>query len=88
MEDGMDTLHLWWVWMVLIGGVAGWLAGKFMGVRFGIFMNVILGVVGSALATTVLRQFNIVAENSRIAYFVTGFLGASLLIFVVRLVKR
>lgn len=84
----METIQLGWFWMVVIGGVAGWLAGKFMRTRFGVIMNVILGVVGSAIATTLLRQFNIVPQDSRMAYFVTGFLGASLLIFVARLVRR
>lgn len=84
----MDTIQIGWLWMILIGAVAGWLAGKFMQTRFGLFMNVILGIVGSAIATTLLAQFNIVPENSRLAYLVTGFLGACLLIFVVRLVRR
>lgn len=84
----MDTIELGWFWMIVIGGLAGWLAGKFMQTRFGIFMNIVLGIVGSAVATTLLRQFQIVPQDSRMAFFITGFLGASLLIFVARLVRR
>ena len=84
----MDTIQIGWISAIFIGGLAGWLAGKFMQTRFGIFMNIVLGIVGSAVATTLLRQFSIVPEDSRMAYFVTGFLGASLLIFVARIVKR
>ena len=84
----MDTIDLGWFWMIVIGGLAGWLAGKFMQTRFGIFMNIVLGIVGSAVATTLLRQFNVVPQDSRMAFFITGFLGASLLIFVARLVRR
>ncbi|MBB4102503.1 GlsB/YeaQ/YmgE family stress response membrane protein [Allorhizobium borbori] len=84
----MDTIQIGWISAIIIGGLAGWLAGKFMQTRFGIFMNVVLGIVGSAVATTLLRQFNVVPADSRMAYFVTGFLGASLLIFVARIVRR
>ncbi|MCX8997767.1 GlsB/YeaQ/YmgE family stress response membrane protein [Rhizobiaceae bacterium BDR2-2] len=84
----METIQLGWFWMIVIGGFAGWLAGKFMQTRFGVLMNIVLGIVGSAVATTLLRQFNIIPEDGRLAFFVTGFLGASLLIFVARLVRR
>lgn len=84
----METIQVGWFWAVIIGGLAGWLAGKFMNSRYGVFMNIILGVVGSAVATTLLRQFSIVPEDGRLAFLVTGFLGASLLIFVARLIRR
>ena len=84
----METIQLGWFWMIMIGGLAGWLAGKLMNTQFGIFMNIILGIVGSVVATTLLAQFDIVPKDSRSAFFVTGFLGAALLIFVARLVRR
>lgn len=84
----METIQIGWISAIVVGGLAGWLAGKFMQTRFGVLMNVILGIVGSAVATTLLRQFNIVPENGWLAFLVTGFLGASLLIFVARLARR
>ncbi|MEJ1176420.1 GlsB/YeaQ/YmgE family stress response membrane protein, partial [Agrobacterium sp. CMT1] len=36
-----------WIAAIIIGGLAGWLAGKLMDMRFGIFMNIVLGIVGS-----------------------------------------
>ena len=75
-----------WIAAIIIGGLAGWLAGKLMDMRFGIFMNIILGIVGSVVA--VLRTLDVFVQDSRLGYFVTSFLGASLLLFVAKLVRR
>ena len=73
---------------IIIGGLAGWLAGKLMDMRFGIFMNIILGIVGSVVAVAVLRTFDVFVQDSRLGYFVTSFIGASLLLFLAKLVRR
>lgn len=67
-----------WIAAIIIGGLAGWLAGKLMDMRFGIFMNIILGIVGSVVAVAVLRTLDVFVQDSRLGYFVTSFLGASL----------
>jgi uncharacterized membrane protein YeaQ/YmgE (transglycosylase-associated protein family) len=77
-----------WIAAIFIGGLAGWLAGKFMDMRFGIVMNIILGIVGSVVATAVLARFNVFVQDGRLSYLVTAFLGASLLLFVAKLVRR
>lgn len=77
-----------WISAIIIGGLAGWLAGKLMDARHGIFLNIVLGIVGSVVATAILAQFHVQLAGGRLGYFVTGFLGACLLIFVARLVRR
>ncbi len=77
-----------WIASIFIGGFAGWMAGKFMDVRFGIIMNIILGIVGSVVAVAVLRQFNVFVADSKLGYLITAFLGASLLLFAVKLIRR
>lgn len=77
-----------WFSAIIIGGLAGWLAGKFMDMRFGILMNIVLGIVGSVIANAILARFNIFVAGDWLGYLVTGFLGASLLLFVARLVRR
>ncbi|MBX4889701.1 GlsB/YeaQ/YmgE family stress response membrane protein [Rhizobium bangladeshense] len=77
-----------WISAIIIGGLAGWLAGKLMDARYGIFLNIILGIVGSVVATAILAQFHVQLAGGRLGYFVTGFLGACLLIFLARLVRR
>jgi uncharacterized membrane protein YeaQ/YmgE (transglycosylase-associated protein family) len=81
-------IEIGWLGAIIVGGFAGWLAGKFMDARFGILMNIVLGIVGSVVANVLLQQFHIVVTGGWLAYLVTGFLGASLLIFIVRLVRK
>lgn len=39
-----------WIGWIIIGGIAGWLAGKLMkGGGFGVVVNVLLGIVGSVV---------------------------------------
>ncbi len=77
-----------WFAAVIIGGLAGWLAGKLMDMRFGIFMNIVLGIVGSVVAVALLRTFDVFVEDSRLGYFATSFIGASLLLLMAKLVRR
>ncbi|MFA7413734.1 MAG: GlsB/YeaQ/YmgE family stress response membrane protein [Rhizobium sp.] len=77
-----------WLAAIVIGGIAGWLAGKLMEMRFGIFMNIILGIVGSVVANAILAQFHIAVAGGWLGYLVTGFIGASILLFLVKLVRR
>ena len=46
----MDDNQLGWIAAIVIGGIAGWLAEQFMKSEMGILMNVILGVIGAAIA--------------------------------------
>ncbi|MGO4436816.1 GlsB/YeaQ/YmgE family stress response membrane protein [Rhizobium sp. RAF56] len=77
-----------WIAAIIIGGLAGWLAGKLMDARFGVLLNIVLGIVGSVVTTAILAQFHVELAGGRFGYFITGFLGACLLIFVARLVRR
>ena len=67
---------------------AGWLAGKFMDVRFGVLMNIIIGIVGAAIASAVFRRFGVFVEGDWLGYLITSFVGACILLFVVKLVRR
>lgn len=85
-RDSMEGVG--WIAAIIIGGFAGWLAGKLMDARYGILLNIVLGIVGSVVATAILAQFHLEVAGGRLDYFITGFLGACLLIFVARLARR
>jgi uncharacterized membrane protein YeaQ/YmgE (transglycosylase-associated protein family) len=53
----------------------------------GVFMNIILGIVGAAIASAILSWAGI-ALGGWVGYLIAGFIGACLLIWIVRLVKR
>ena len=39
------------IWWLVVGGIAGWLAGKVMkGGGFGVGMDIVIGIVGSVVA--------------------------------------
>lgn len=77
---------------VVVGAIAGWLAGKVVrGSGFGLIGDIVLGVVGGLvggwLAGTI---FNVPAAISgfNITTIVVAFLGAVVVLLVVRLFKR
>ena len=78
-----------WIVAIIVGGLAGWLAEMVMKSNTGIFMNIIMGIVGAIVLNAILQALNIQTFGvGWIAYLITGFIGACLLIFVGRLVRR
>lgn len=85
----MDVNGVGWIAAIIIGGLAGWLAEMFMKSNMGILMNIVLGIVGAIVLNAILQALNIGAFGTGwIAYLITGFVGACLLILVGRLVRR
>ena len=82
----MDDAQVGWIAAIIIGGVAGWLAEQFMKSEMGIMMNIILGVIGAAIASAILSFFG-VHLGGWIGYLIAGFIGACLLIWIVQSVR-
>lgn len=77
-----------WIAAIIIGGLAGWFAEMFMKSNTGIFMNILLGIVGAVVLNAILAALNISLGVGWIAYLITGFIGACILIAVGRMVRR
>jgi len=75
-----------WIAAIIIGGIAGWLAEQFMKSNTGLVMNIVLGIVGAAIASAILSIFGI-TFGGWIGYLIAGFIGACLLIWIVRAVR-
>jgi uncharacterized membrane protein YeaQ/YmgE (transglycosylase-associated protein family) len=83
----MDPIALV-IWLA-IGAVAGWLAGQIMkGGGFGLVGDIIVGIVGAAVAGFILPRLGIVIGGNLIAAIINATIGACLLLFVLRLIKR
>jgi uncharacterized membrane protein YeaQ/YmgE (transglycosylase-associated protein family) len=54
--------------------------------NIGVIMNVVLGIVGAAIASAILSYFEIIL-GGWIGYLVSGFIGAVLLIWIVRAIR-
>jgi uncharacterized membrane protein YeaQ/YmgE (transglycosylase-associated protein family) len=83
----MEQAGIGWIAAIIIGGIAGWLAEKFMKSDMGVFMNIILGIVGAIIANAILGVFGVVL-GGWIGYLITGFIGACILIAVARMFRR
>ena len=70
-----DDTAVGWIAAIIIGGIAGWLAEQFMKSDMGLLMNIVLGIVGAAIASAILSAFGIVL-GGWIGYLVAGFIGA------------
>jgi len=73
---------------LIIGALAGWLAGVVMkGRGFGLLGNIVVGIVGAFLGGWLLPMLG-VAFGGSVGLFITAFLGAVILLFLVSLIKR
>jgi uncharacterized membrane protein YeaQ/YmgE (transglycosylase-associated protein family) len=83
----MEGQAIGWVVLIVIGGVAGWLAERVMGSSHGIIINVVLGIVGAVVARFLLGIIGI-GFGGLSGQLIAGFLGACVLIWLGRLVKK
>ena len=76
------------VWLV-IGGVAGWLAGLLVkGYGFGLIGNVVVGIVGAVIAGWLLPHIGFVLAGGIVATIVNAVIGAVILLLVIGLFRR
>ena len=76
------------IWFILIGLVAGWLAAQFMkGGGFGIIGDIVVGVLGALLGGFLFGLLGISA-GGLIGSLIVATVGAVVLIFILRLIKR
>lgn len=79
-------MHL--VWFIIIGIVAGWLAGKIMkGGGFGLLGDLIVGVIGSLIGGFIFNLLGISA-GGLIGSLITATIGAIILIALMRVIKK
>lgn len=79
-------MHL--IWFLLIGLIAGWLAGKVMNSRAGLLANLVIGVLGAFLGGFLFRFLGISAGHNLLGSLITAFAGAIVLIALVRLIRK
>ncbi len=76
------------LWFILIGLAAGWLAGQVMrGGGFGFIGDIIVGVIGALLGGFLFGSVG-VAPMGLFGRLVVATIGAIVLLFLLRLIKR
>jgi uncharacterized membrane protein YeaQ/YmgE (transglycosylase-associated protein family) len=77
------------IWFILIGLVAGWLAGQVMkGGGYGVLGDIIVGVLGALLGGWLFGKLGIGAGGGLLGSLIVAFIGACILIFLLRLIRR
>jgi uncharacterized membrane protein YeaQ/YmgE (transglycosylase-associated protein family) len=80
-------MEIGWIAAIVVGGIAGWLAEQFMKSDMGLLMNIVLGIVGAAVASWLFSLIGFSFGPGWVGYLIAGFIGAVILIFVVRKVR-
>lgn len=76
------------IWL-LIGAIAGWLAGQVMGgTGFGLVGDIIVGIIGAFIAGWLFPLLNLRLGGGIVGDVIAAAIGAVILLFVLRLVKR
>ena len=77
------------IWMILIGMTAGWLAGQFMtGKGFGVVGDIITGMVGALIGGLLFERTGLFAGSSLIGSLIVATSGAIIFLYGLRMVKK
>ena len=76
------------IWLI-VGGICGWLASLIMrtDAQQGIVLNIVVGIVGAAIAGLLLGKGNI-NQGISIETFLWSLIGAIILLAIVNLIRR
>ena len=76
------------VWLI-IGAIAGWLAGQVMkGGGFGLVGDIIVGIIGAFIAGALFPRLGFSLGGGILAEIIAAAIGACVLLFILRLVRR
>ena len=77
----LGTPHARFISLIIIGGLAGWIAGMILGSRHGLFTNILVGIAGSWIGSEIASLLHIAVYGS-IKHFLVA-LGGSILVLVI-----
>lgn len=76
-----------WLGWIVLGGLAGWVAGMIMKEEGGLFKNIVLGIIGGLLGGGIVSLIGGEGVNGFNIYsFLVAVLGAIVVVYLVRLV--
>jgi uncharacterized membrane protein YeaQ/YmgE (transglycosylase-associated protein family) len=76
------------IWFLIIGAIAGWLAGKIMkGKGFGLLGNLVIGIVGAFIGGFLFRLVGLAAYGL-FGSLIMALVGAIVLLWIVGLIKK
>ncbi|MDZ4680875.1 MAG: GlsB/YeaQ/YmgE family stress response membrane protein [Saprospiraceae bacterium] len=77
-----------WLYIIVVGGIAGWLSGLIMkGAGFGLLGNIVVGVIGAVVGSWLFGFFGLSAGKGMLGSILMAMIGAVMLLWVARLLK-
>jgi uncharacterized membrane protein YeaQ/YmgE (transglycosylase-associated protein family) len=77
------------LWFLIVGLIAGWLAGVLVkGGGFGVIGDIVVGVVGAFIGGFLFSTLGVASGGGLLGSIIVATIGAVVLIFLVRLIKR
>jgi uncharacterized membrane protein YeaQ/YmgE (transglycosylase-associated protein family) len=86
--QGTSVLVSFIIWLI-VGGVAGWLAGNIVkGGGMGLMGNIILGIIGAIVAGWLFPMLGFGFGGGIIGAILSAMIGAIIVLLVIGLIKR
>jgi uncharacterized membrane protein YeaQ/YmgE (transglycosylase-associated protein family) len=77
------------VWFIIVGLIAGWLAGVIMkGGGYGVVGDIVVGIVGALIGGWLFSTMGVSTGGGLLGAIIVALVGAIILIFLLRLIKR
>ena len=77
------------LWFVVVGIVAGWLAGKIVkGGGFGLLGDLVVGVLGAVIGGWLFSTLGVAGGGGLLGSILVATVGAVVLLVIVRFIKR
>lgn len=74
---------------IVVGMIAGWLAGRVMkGGGYGIVADIVLGILGGIIGGRIFGMLGIWPGGGVIGSLIVAFIGAVILVWITRLLKK
>lgn len=77
------------IYWIVVGLIAGWLTGVVMkGGGYGVIVDILLGILGGFLGGWIFGRLGIWPAGGMIGSIIVAFVGAVILVWITRLLKR
>jgi uncharacterized membrane protein YeaQ/YmgE (transglycosylase-associated protein family) len=77
-----------WIVFILVGAIAGWLAGLIVkGFGFGLIGNIVIGIIGAFVAGLVFPAIGLTLGTGIVSSIIHSTIGAVMLLFLIKVIK-
>jgi len=80
---------LWLLWVIIVGLIAGWAAGRIMGTGgYGPIIDILLGIAGGIVGGFMIQLVGLRSSGGLISQIIVATLGAVFLLWISRKLKK